>query len=100
MEDIWMDANAGDAVPGGSTTTPGTATLGAAAPDDALGAMHEQLDGLVKGMMMGFFWPMGGIAWLTREGEMVSQRWRVWIGFGVSFSVIIGVMRTLFGGEQ
>ncbi|KAH7366990.1 DUF2407 C-terminal domain-containing protein [Plectosphaerella cucumerina] len=97
MEDAWMDANAGDAVPGGATTA---AAPGAGPSDDPTGAMHEQLDGLVKGMMMGFFWPMGGIAWLTREEGMVAQRWRVWIGFGLTFSVFVGVMRTMFGGEQ
>ena len=96
MEDAWMDVNAGDAVPGGATT----AAAGAAPTDDVRGAMHDQLDGLVKGMVVGFFWPMGGITWLTREEGMVAQRWRLWIGFGVSLSVTVGVLRTLFGGEQ
>lgn len=96
MEDSWMDVNAGDAVPGGATT----AAAGAAPADDVRGAMHDQLDGLVKGMVVGFFWPMGGIAWLTREEGMVAQRWRLWIGFGVTLSVTVGILRTLFGGEQ
>ena len=95
MEDSWMDVNAGDAVPGGATTT----AAGATPTDDVRGAMHDQLDGLVKGMVVGFFWPMGGIAWLTREEGMVAQRWRLWIGFGVSLSVTVGILRTLFGGE-
>ncbi|KAL2755287.1 hypothetical protein ACRALDRAFT_1071395 [Sodiomyces alcalophilus JCM 7366] len=98
MEDSWMDANAGDAVPGGGTGAVGPA--GEAAPaDDALGTMHEQLDGFIKGLAMGFFWPLGGLSWLTREEGIVSPRWRVWIGFGVSFSVLIGIMRALFGNE-
>lgn len=98
MEDSWMDANAGDAVPGGGTGAVGPA--GEAGPaDDAFGAMHNQLDGLVKGMVMGFFWPLGGLSWLTREEGIVSPRWRVWIGFGVSFSIFIGIIRALFGNE-
>ncbi|KAM0330961.1 hypothetical protein ACHAQA_003918 [Verticillium albo-atrum] len=101
LEDLWMDANAGGALPGGSAG-PTMATAAGEEPvaSDSLGSMHEQLDGLVKGMLMGFFWPLGGLAWLTREEGMLSQRWRVWIGFGVSFSAFVGLMRALFGGEQ
>ncbi|KAM0277591.1 hypothetical protein ACHAQH_005710 [Verticillium albo-atrum] len=101
MEDLWMDANAGGAVPGGGGGLTATTASGEEpVVSDSLGSMHEQLDGLVKGMLMGFFWPLGGLAWLTREEGMLSQRWRVWIGFGVSFSAFVGLMRALFGGEQ
>ncbi|CRK19601.1 hypothetical protein BN1723_011930, partial [Verticillium longisporum] len=100
MEDLWMDANGGNAVPGGGGVTATTAAGEEPVAHDSLGSMHEQLDGLVKGMLMGFFWPLGGLAWLTREDGMLSQRWRVWIGFGVSFSAFVGLMRALFGGEQ
>ncbi|ROT35214.1 hypothetical protein SODALDRAFT_329401 [Sodiomyces alkalinus F11] len=102
MEDSWVDANAGDAVPGGGTGAAVGSAAGegaAGAADDGFSPMHDGLDGLIKGMVMGFFWPLGGLVWLTREEGIVSYRWRVWIGFGVSFSIFIGIMRALFGTE-
>ncbi|KAF6831595.1 hypothetical protein CPLU01_06634 [Colletotrichum plurivorum] len=100
LEDAWIDTNAGGALPGAAGGAgSGDGERGAAAADDAFGAMGGILDVLIEGMFVGFFWPLGCLGWLSREESMLSGRWQDFIGFGVVLSIIIGVIRA-FSGDR
>ena len=96
MEDAWIDSNHG------GVAGPGL-DGGVAVNDDGTGEpipVTDQVDGfngmvdtLVKGMFIGFVFPLGAIAWVLREEGMLSKRWRVSIAFGVVFGFGIGVLR-------
>ena len=55
------------------------------------------IDVLVRGVVVGFMWPLGSGAWLMREEGMSSGRSRFMVGVGVLFSVLIGVIRAISG---
>ncbi|TEA21363.1 DSC E3 ubiquitin ligase complex subunit 3 [Colletotrichum sidae] len=97
LEDAWIDTNAAGALPGGAGA--GGEGGDGAAGDDAFGVMGGILDVLVEGMIVGFFWPLGCLGWLHREENMLSGRWQDFIGFGVTLSIIIGVIRA-FSGDR
>ncbi|KAK2028589.1 hypothetical protein LX32DRAFT_639906 [Colletotrichum zoysiae] len=61
--------------------------------------MSGILDVLIEGLIVGFFWPLGCLGWLSREENMLSGRWQDFIGFGVTLSIIIGVIRA-FSGDR
>ncbi|KAK3392510.1 DUF2407 C-terminal domain-containing protein [Sordaria brevicollis] len=97
MEDAWIDNNHGGVGgPGG---------LDGVGNDDGTGdpipiggetdGFNGMVDTLVKGMFIGFVFPLGAIAWVLREEGMLSRRWRVSIAFGVVFGFGIGVLRAL-----
>ncbi|WYZ36991.1 hypothetical protein EsH8_II_000497 [Colletotrichum jinshuiense] len=95
LEDAWIDTNAAGAVPGAA----GAGGEGGESGDDAFGAMGGILDVLIEGLIVGFFWPLGCLGWLSREENMLSGRWHDFIGFGVTLSIIIGVIRA-FSGDR
>ncbi|KAF4833902.1 DSC E3 ubiquitin ligase complex subunit 3 [Colletotrichum tropicale] len=97
MEDAWIDTNAQGALPGGAGA--GGEGGDGGGGDDAFGVMSGVLDVLIEGMIVGFFWPLGCLGWLSREGSMLSGRWQDFIGFGVTLSIIIGVIRA-FSGDR
>ncbi|KAL0941574.1 DSC E3 ubiquitin ligase complex subunit 3 [Colletotrichum truncatum] len=96
LEDSWIDSNAGGAMPGAAGAG---GDGGEGGGDDAFGVMGGILDVLIEGMVVGFFWPLGCLGWLSREESMLSGRWQDFIGFGVTLSIIIGVIRA-FSGDR
>ncbi|OLN87185.1 DSC E3 ubiquitin ligase complex subunit 3 [Colletotrichum chlorophyti] len=97
LEDAWIDTNASGSLPGAAGAG-GEGGEGGAG-DDAFGVMSGVLDVLVEGLIVGFFWPLGCLGWLSREENMLSGRWQDFIGFGVTLSIIIGVIRA-FSGDR
>ncbi|KAK0706959.1 DUF2407 C-terminal domain-containing protein [Lasiosphaeria miniovina] len=123
MEDEWIDNDAG-----GTTTNPAATSLlyangvnnsnnpatnnnggggddgdtAAAAPatttDDAYG-LSAVSDQLLKGMVVGFFFPLGAAMWLQREDGLWSRRWAVFVWLGVLLSVSVGIVRALSAGD-
>lgn len=82
MEDSWIDSNAGEApTPGGGL-------------DEEHGGMAAVLDVLIKGMMIGFFFPLGSLAWLLRQGVW-GEKWQIFVGSGVILSLTVGVVMSL-----
>lgn len=85
MEDAWIDNNAGG-IP--SETNP---------LEDEYTSMASLLEIMFRAMMVGFFFPLGSLAWLLREQNLWSKRWRLFVGFGVVFSLSIGFIMELSG---
>ncbi|KAK1659618.1 DUF2407 C-terminal domain-containing protein [Colletotrichum godetiae] len=101
LEDTWIDTNASGALPGSGAGAGGDGADGGGGGggDDAFGVMSGILDVLIEGLIVGFFWPLGCLGWLSREENMLSGRWHDFIGFGVTLSIIIGVIRA-FSGDR
>lgn len=98
MEDAWIDNN-----------NSGTGGVGGAGGDlDGVGAaeggeefgMNGLLDVLLRGMMIGFVWPLGSIGWLIRGEARLSKRMRIFVGFGFILSLTIGIIRAISGPER
>lgn len=98
MEDAWMDNNnnAGVAAAMGPNTDGGEGGDGAAAAGlgDEFG-LAGMLDLLLKGMFIGFVWPLGAIGWLVRDEEKIPKRMRVFVYFGFVLSLAIGTIRAI-----
>lgn len=95
MEDAWMDNNnagVSAAAGGGLTAEEGAAVDGAAGDEFGLAGV---LDLLLKGMFIGFVWPLGAIGWLVRDEEKIPKRMRVFVYFGFVLSLLIGTIRVL-----
>ncbi|KAL6864536.1 DUF2407 C-terminal domain-containing protein [Trichoderma novae-zelandiae] len=82
MEDAWIDSNAGE-IP----------SADASAEDDFNG-MSTVLDMMIRGMMVGFFFPLGSLAWLLRS-DVWSEKWQVFVGSGVALSLLVGMVMSL-----
>lgn len=82
MEDSWIDSNAGEG------PSPG------ASLDDDNGGMSTVLDVLIKGMMIGFFFPLGSMTWLLRQG-LWGDKWQIFVGSGVMLSLTVGIVMSL-----
>ncbi|OAA37630.1 putative protein family UPF0645, transmembrane [Metarhizium rileyi] len=83
LEDAWIDNNAGE--------------LPTASPlEDELSNMSMVLDVLIRGMMIGFFFPLGSITWLLRQG-LWSEKWQIFVGSGVVLSVTVGIVMGISG---
>lgn len=97
MEDAWMDNNnAGvSAAAGGMSTEEGAALDGAAGGLGDEFGLAGVLDLLLKGMFIGFVWPLGAIGWLVRDEEKIPKRMRVFVYFGFVLSLLIGTIRVL-----
>ncbi|KAF5024243.1 hypothetical protein F66182_3675 [Fusarium sp. NRRL 66182] len=85
MEDAWIDNNA-EGIPSGSSPL-----------EDENAGMASVLDILFQAMMVGFFFPLGSIAWLMRQDGIWSKRWQIFVGLGVVFSLCIGFIMELSG---
>ncbi|KAH6608212.1 hypothetical protein Trco_004525 [Trichoderma cornu-damae] len=82
MEDAWIDNNAG-----------GMPSANASAEDDVNG-ISNVLDAMVRGMMVGFFFPLASLIWLLRS-DMWSDKFRIFVGSGVVLSVTVGIVMSL-----
>ncbi|KAG8163848.1 hypothetical protein KVR01_005766 [Diaporthe batatas] len=96
MEDAWIDNN-NDAAPAAMPADGDEAEAAAAA---AAGGGEEfgvagVLDILLKGMFIGFVWPLGAIGWLVRDEEKIPKRMRVFVYFGFVLSLLIGTIRAI-----
>jgi hypothetical protein len=87
MEDAWIDNNA-DGIPSGSNPL-----------EDENAGMASVLDTLFKAMMVGFFFPLGSLTWLMRQDGIWNQRWQIFVGFGVVFSLCIAFVMELSGNR-
>ncbi|PHH72991.1 hypothetical protein CDD80_4112 [Ophiocordyceps camponoti-rufipedis] len=79
LEDAWIDSNAGP--------MPTTAAM---MEDD--GSIASYVDILIRGLAIGFFFPLGSFTWLLR-GDVWNDKWRVFVAFGVILSVATGVVK-------
>ncbi|KAG5916096.1 hypothetical protein E4U61_003962 [Claviceps capensis] len=80
LEDAWIDTNAGE-----------LPSAGANPMEDELSSVSVVLDVLIRGMMIGFFFPLGSITWLLRQG-LWSEKWQIFVGSGVVLSVTVGIV--------
>ncbi|KAM0351587.1 hypothetical protein ACHAPU_002595 [Fusarium lateritium] len=85
MEDAWLDNNAGGITSGNNPL------------DDENAGMASVLDTLFKALVVGFFFPLGSLAWLMRQDGIWGRRWQIFVGFGVCFSLVIGFIMELSG---
>lgn len=97
LEDAWLSSS--------STPTPRHRAAGGAADafwgwssagesDDEAEA-RRQLADLVWGAAMGFFWPVGAVAWGLREEGVWSRRRKEMVLLGIAVNVVLGVMRVV-----
>ncbi|KAK2606986.1 hypothetical protein N8I77_005700 [Diaporthe amygdali] len=96
MEDAWIDNNndAG-AGPAAVPTAGGDEGEGVAAAGGEEFGVAGVLDLLLKGMFIGFVWPLGAIGWLVRDEEKIPKRMRVFVYFGFVLSLLIGTIRAI-----
>lgn len=96
MEDAWIDNN-NDAAPPGAMPAGGgdEAEAAAAAGGGEEFGVAGVLDILLKGMFIGFIWPLGAIGWLVRDEEKIPKRMRVFVYFGFVLSLLIGTIRAI-----
>jgi len=102
MEDAWIDNNNTGGPPGMGGGSGGQGGGGGwgdeeGGGDDMAAGLGGLLDTLVKGMFVGFMFPLGSVGWLIREEGLWSRRWQVFASFGVVFSFTIGLIRALSG---
>ncbi|KJZ72712.1 hypothetical protein HIM_07904 [Hirsutella minnesotensis 3608] len=84
LEDAWIDSNAGE-LPSAANPL-----------EEDLGSMSTVLDILIRGMMIGFFFPLGSLTWLLRQG-IWSEKWQIFVGSGVVLSLTVGVVMGISG---
>ncbi|PHH53414.1 hypothetical protein CFIMG_008200RA00001 [Ceratocystis fimbriata CBS 114723] len=90
MEDAWIDSNATGPVAEAAAAGAGGETESG---EDL--SVEDSTDGLLRGLVLGFFWPLGCFSWALREEGMWSKRrhYSVWVG--VILGVSIGTLRYL-----
>ncbi|KAK3314623.1 DUF2407 C-terminal domain-containing protein [Apodospora peruviana] len=94
MEDNWMDNN---------NTAPGLTSGGGGGDGDETTAgvgeeangLAGQVDVLICGMAIGFFFPLAAFGWLLREEGIWSKRMQVFVSLGALLSLSLGIVRTL-----
>ncbi|KAL8380795.1 hypothetical protein RB595_005199 [Gaeumannomyces hyphopodioides] len=104
MEDAWMDGNHNS----NSQPGPGGAYGGADGEGGGGGGgdggdeqgLNGVVDVLLRGMLIGFVWPLGSFGWLIREEGLYSRRWKVFISFGFVLSLTIGMIRSISGENK
>jgi hypothetical protein len=82
MEDAWIDNNAGG-LPSANAST-----------EEDLNGMSNVLDVMIRAMLIGFFFPLGSLAWLLRS-NIWSEKWQVFVGSGVALSLTVGIVMSL-----
>ncbi|AEO71199.1 uncharacterized protein THITE_2010369, partial [Thermothielavioides terrestris NRRL 8126] len=85
MEDAWLDNDS-------SAAPPPSHHVGG----DAFG-LSAVAGPLIRGMFIGFVFPLGVVGWLGKEDGLWSRRMQVFVAFGVLLSLSVGVVRALTG---
>jgi hypothetical protein len=81
LEDEWIDSNAGD-LPG-------------AGPAGELGSDYNSiLDDMVRGMAVGFFFPLLGTVFFRRDPS-TNERFQLFVSAGTMFGVFVGLVQYL-----
>jgi hypothetical protein len=116
MEDAWLDNDGGGAhIPttataatsssyyaaggnngGGGWEGDGEEMAGGGGGEDVFG-LSAVAGPLIKGMLIGFVFPLGVIGWLGKEDGVWSKRMQFFVVFGVLLSVSVGLVRGLTG---
>lgn len=100
MEDAWLDSDnnaglAGPAAMAGGPSLDGEEVVVGLGGGEEFG-MAGVLDLLLRGMFIGFVWPLGAIGWLVRgDEEKIPKRMRVFVYFGFVLSFLIGTIRVV-----
>ncbi|KUI73859.1 DSC E3 ubiquitin ligase complex subunit 3 [Cytospora mali] len=99
MEDAWIDNNndAGTGLAAAAAASgdgEGGEGGGVAAGGEEFG-MAGVVDIMLRGMFIGFGWPLGALGWLVRDEEKIPKRMRVFVYFGFVLSLLIGTVRAL-----
>lgn len=95
MEDDWIDNNdAGSRGGAGGGGGGGGGGDDGADGDEGFGLVGL-VDVLIKGMVIGFMFPLGSVGWLIREEGLWSSRWQVFVSFGFILSLTIGMIRAI-----
>ncbi|RDA94679.1 hypothetical protein CP533_2453 [Ophiocordyceps camponoti-saundersi (nom. inval.)] len=81
LEDAWIDSNAGQ-------------MTSAANPLDDDVSLASYIDVLIRGLAIGFYFPLGSFAWLLR-GTIWSEKWRLFVSLGVILTLATGVVRSI-----
>ncbi|KAK5656262.1 hypothetical protein OQA88_5025 [Cercophora sp. LCS_1] len=98
MEDAWIDDNRGAGTGGGQgmgMEEEGGGQGGGGGDEFGLNAV---VDAMIKGMFLGFVFPLGAVGWLLREEGIWPKRVQVFVSLGFLLSLSVGVVRAL-GGE-
>ncbi|KAK4204728.1 DUF2407 C-terminal domain-containing protein [Triangularia verruculosa] len=90
LEDAWLDNGSS----GGFATQEGEG--GQAGQEEGEG-WAGNVDLLVKGMAIGFVFPLGVVGWLLREEGLWSKRMGVFVSLGVLLGVLVGFVREFPG---
>ena len=96
MEDMWIDNNDSGGLGGGGGSGGGTGGEDEGGEEFGINGL---LDVLVKGMFVGFLFPLGTVGWLIREEDLWSRRWQVFATFGFVVSLTIGMIKALSGDK-
>ncbi|KXX82289.1 DSC E3 ubiquitin ligase complex subunit 3 [Madurella mycetomatis] len=110
MEDAWLDNDSSNAAAASSSFSNSTAAanFGAAGGEEVdgleVGVATEDVYGLsavagplIRGMLIGFVFPLGVMAWAGKEEGMWSRRMQMFVFFGVLLSWSVGLVRGLTG---
>lgn len=82
LEDVWIDTNTGE-LPSSTDDL-----------DDDFNGGTSINDIMMQGMMIGFFFPLGSMAWLLRQG-LWAERWQVFVSAGVILSLSVGLVMNI-----
>lgn len=85
MEDRWLDISTDE----GGVLGDGAALNGSSDEE----AQAGNLDDMIWGTVMGFFWPIGCLMWGIREEGIWSQRRKMAIVIGFMLNIGLGVIR-------
>ncbi|KAB8346111.1 hypothetical protein FH972_023159 [Carpinus fangiana] len=88
MEEAWLDAGASESSNGAGAAD---VTRTAADQDEQSRALADTL----YGAMMGFFWPVGALAWGFREDGVWSKRRKEMVLLGLFLNLVFGLMSLL-----
>ncbi|KAK0669991.1 DUF2407 C-terminal domain-containing protein [Cercophora samala] len=99
LEDAWLDNDGGGGGGGGGGGLRGgqEAGEGGRQQEEEGEGWAGNVDLLVKGMAIGFIFPMGVVGWLLREEGLWSKRMGVFVSLGVLLGVVVGFVREFPG---
>ncbi|KAK4189870.1 DUF2407 ubiquitin-like domain-containing protein [Podospora australis] len=101
MEDAWLDNDSGhQSNPFSSPAANFNATGEDTPPEESGEGWAGNVDGLVRGIVMGCLFPLGMLGWLLNERRQLwSKRQQIFITMGIFLCVFVGLVRELTGPE-